>query len=162
LWTRSPATDSPELFFRYSRLMFPVSSQGRIGDVTGLAHGKRFNPNGRHGRGESHRARQPSGVVQSEVTPTIVVGVCDPGCPRRSGLTEAGYNAGPIQRPRWINRCYPKMGVLNHASRPNPALFTGAFQSQLEKRRWLVTLQSTGLEWKRWRSGPARARGRKS
>jgi hypothetical protein len=32
-------------------------------------------------------------MVQSEVTPTIVAAVCDPGVPRTAGLTEAGYNA---------------------------------------------------------------------
>jgi hypothetical protein len=35
-------------------------------------------------------------MVQSEVTPTIVAGVCDPGDPTTTGLTEAGYNACPI------------------------------------------------------------------
>jgi hypothetical protein len=33
-------------------------------------------------------------VVHSDETPTTVV--CDPGVPTTAGLTEAGYNAGPL------------------------------------------------------------------
>jgi hypothetical protein len=36
------------------------------------------------------------GLFQSEATPAIVAGVCDPGGPRTAGLTEASHNAGPI------------------------------------------------------------------
>jgi hypothetical protein len=36
------------------------------------------------------------GMIQSEATPAIVAGVCDPGGPRTAGLTEASHNAGPI------------------------------------------------------------------
>jgi hypothetical protein len=35
-------------------------------------------------------------MVQCDVTPTIVAGICGPGVPTTAGLTEAGYNAGPI------------------------------------------------------------------
>jgi hypothetical protein len=37
-----------------------------------------------------------SDLTQSAVTPTTVAGVCDPGVLTTAGLTEAGYNAGPI------------------------------------------------------------------
>jgi hypothetical protein len=45
---------------------------------------------------ERKNGRRGSDVVQSEVKPTIVAEVCDPGVPTMAGLTEAGYNAGPI------------------------------------------------------------------
>jgi hypothetical protein len=36
-------------------------------------------------------------MVQCDVTPTIVAGICGPGVPTTAGLTEAGYNAGPTE-----------------------------------------------------------------
>jgi hypothetical protein len=47
------------------------------------------------------------GMIQFEVTPTIVAGVCDPGVP-----IAAGYKAARAQEPE----CYPRTGVLNHAT----------------------------------------------
>jgi hypothetical protein len=35
-------------------------------------------------------------MIQSEATPPVVAGVCDPGGPRTAGLTEASRNAGSI------------------------------------------------------------------
>ena len=51
-------------------------------------------------------------MVQSEVTPTIVAGVCDPGDPTTTGLTEAGYNACPVVARAEAPECYPKTGVF--------------------------------------------------
>ena len=53
-----------------------------------------------------------SDMVQSEVTPTIVAGVCDPGIPTATGLTEAGYNACPIVARAEAPECYPKTSVF--------------------------------------------------
>jgi hypothetical protein len=52
------------------------------------------------------------GLVQTEVTPTIVAGVCDPGIPTATGLTEAGYNACPIVARAEAPGCYPKTSVF--------------------------------------------------
>jgi hypothetical protein len=51
-------------------------------------------------------------LVQTEVTPTIVAGVCDPGIPTATGLTEAGYNACPIVARAEAPECYPKTSVF--------------------------------------------------
>jgi hypothetical protein len=51
-------------------------------------------------------------MVQSEVTPRIVAGVCDLGDPTTTGLTEAGYNACPIVARAEEPECYPKTSVL--------------------------------------------------
>jgi hypothetical protein len=53
-------------------------------------------------------------MVQCEVTPRIVAGVCDPGVPTTTGLREAG-NARPIMARAEEPECYPKTGSLNHA-----------------------------------------------
>jgi hypothetical protein len=53
-----------------------------------------------------------TGLVQTEVTPTIVAGVCDPGIPTATGLTEAGYNACPIVARAEAPECYPKTSVF--------------------------------------------------
>jgi hypothetical protein len=47
-------------------------------------------------------------MVQSEVAPPIVAGVCDPGVPRTTGLTEASYNTRPIAARAEKPACYPK------------------------------------------------------
>jgi hypothetical protein len=54
---------------------------------------------------------QKRDMVQSEVTPTIVAGVCDPGVPITTGLREAG-NAGPIAARAEERECYPKAAVF--------------------------------------------------
>jgi hypothetical protein len=65
--------------------------------------------------GGTARVLTYSYMVQSEVTSTIVAGVCDPGIPTTTGLREAGYNAGPIAARAEAPEFYPKTGVLNHA-----------------------------------------------
>jgi hypothetical protein len=51
-------------------------------------------------------------MVQSEVTPTIVAGVCDPGDPTTTDLSESGYNARPIVARAEEPACYPKTSVF--------------------------------------------------
>jgi hypothetical protein len=51
-------------------------------------------------------------MVQSEVTPTIVAGVCDPGVPTTTGLRETGYNACPIVARAEEPECYPKTSAF--------------------------------------------------
>jgi hypothetical protein len=51
----------------------------------------------RRSRRVAQTNRPPASVVvHSDETPTTVAGVCDPAVPTTGGLTEAGYNAGPI------------------------------------------------------------------
>ena len=52
--------------------------------------------------------RPKCGMVQSEVTPTIVAGVCDPDIPTPTALREAGDNAGPIATRAEAPECCPK------------------------------------------------------
>jgi hypothetical protein len=56
-------------------------------------------------------------MVQSEVTPPIVAGVCDPGVPRTTGLTEASYNEKPA--------CYPKTAAFEPCRAVRPLLSAG-------------------------------------
>jgi hypothetical protein len=51
-------------------------------------------------------------MVQSEVAPPIVAGVCDPDVPRTTGLTEASYNAGPIAARVEKPTCYPRTAAF--------------------------------------------------
>jgi hypothetical protein len=70
----------------------------------------------------SYAIRAPfSGMVQSEVTPPIVAGVCDPGVPRTAGLTEASYNAGPTAARDEKPARYPKTAAIEPCpfSRPS-------------------------------------------
>jgi hypothetical protein len=53
-----------------------------------------------------------SGMVQSEVTSSIVAGVCDPGGPRTAGLTEASHNARPVAARAEKPGCYPKTAAF--------------------------------------------------
>jgi tetratricopeptide (TPR) repeat protein len=52
------------------------------------------------------------GMVQSEVTSSIVAGVCDPGGPRTAGLTEASHNARPVAARAEKPGCYPKTAAF--------------------------------------------------
>ena len=83
MWTRSPVTDSPELFFRYSRLIFPVSSQRRIGDLTGTDLGQSlFNQQAWSGNGGDPDLLELAGES-----------------PERGGITLGGkpHDGGPLE-----------------------------------------------------------------
>jgi hypothetical protein len=80
-------------------------------------------------------------MVQSEVTPTIVAGVCDPGDPTTTGLTEAGYNTCPIVARAEEPECYPKTSDFEPRLHFHPASAIAGLPSSAETMPQSVTLR---------------------
>ena len=81
-------------------------------------------------------------MVQSEVTPPIVAGVCDPGDPTTTGLTEAGYNACPVVARAQEPKCYPKTSAFEPCRNRRCSLPNTRAQSSSPHRQKRLSTQN--------------------